>query len=87
MAKGQTEIMNCPPEFSAGEYGGKISLKQEIFFWLTAVLFLFIFLGSAPLGHTESTWAEISREMLMTGNFWHTAINWQLCGDKNLMNC
>lgn len=66
---------------------GRIPGSQETIFWLTAVLFMFIFLGSSPLGSSEISWAEAAREMLITGNYWHTAVNWQLRFDKGVLNC
>ena len=32
--------------------GGRVRGGQEVIFWLTALLFLFLFLGSAPLANS-----------------------------------
>ena len=54
----------------------------EDFFWLFAVAALFMFLGRNALWASEDRWAEITREMMMTGDYLHPAINWRVYFDK-----
>lgn len=65
--------------------GGRVRGGQEVIFWLTALLFLFLFLGSAPLANSESVHAESVREMLLTGDYLHSSWNWQYCFSKGLI--
>ena len=43
-----------------------------------AFIALFMFSGLNPLRGSEDRWAEIPREMLLTGDFLHPAVNWQV---------
>ncbi|MBQ7207179.1 MAG: glycosyltransferase family 39 protein [Lentisphaeria bacterium] len=54
----------------------------EDFFWLFAVTALFMFLGRNALWASEDRWAEITREMIVTGDYLHPAINWRIYFDK-----
>ena len=44
-------------------------------FWVAALLLLFGALGTRGLWTAEGRWAEITREMLLTGDFFHPSIN------------
>ena len=56
--------------------------RNEVVFWLFSVFALFFFLGYNALWASEDRWAEIAREMLITGDWLHPAINWQVYFDK-----
>lgn len=60
----------------------KVTLRQQGFFWCFAVIALFMFLGRNALWGSEDRWAEIAREMMLTGDILHPAINWQVYFDK-----
>lgn len=64
----------------------KTDLRQEGFFFLTAAAVLFIFLGHNALWGSEDRWAEIVREMLLTGDYLHPTMNWQVYFDKPLLS-
>ena len=51
-------------------------------FWLFAAAALFMFLGRNALWGSEDRWAEITREMMLTGDYLHPAINWRVYFDK-----
>lgn len=53
-----------------------------VIFWIFAATVLFMFLGKNALWGSEDRWAEITREMLITGDWLHTAINWKIYFDK-----
>jgi 4-amino-4-deoxy-L-arabinose transferase-like glycosyltransferase len=58
------------------------SNAAEPVFWLFAAAALFMFLGRNALWGSEDRWAEITREMMMTGDLLHPAINWRVYFDK-----
>ncbi len=58
------------------------SRRGEFFFWGCAITVLFAFLGHNALWASEDRWAEITREMILTGDYLHPAINWQVYFDK-----
>lgn len=58
------------------------SRRAEGFFWLFAVLTLFLCLGHNALHGSESRWGEIVREMIVTGDYLHPATNWEIYFDK-----
>ena len=60
----------------------KVTRRQQGFFWCFAVIALFMFLGHNALWGSEDRWAEIAREMMLTGDILHPAINWQVYFDK-----
>ena len=53
-----------------------------VFFWIFAITALFMFLGTNPLWGSEDRWAEITREMMATGDYLHPAVNWRIYFDK-----
>lgn len=61
------------------------SRRSELFFWGFAVLTLFLFLGHNALSGSEDRWAEISREMLVSGDWLHPSLNWRIYFDKPLL--
>lgn len=56
--------------------------RNELFFWFFAIVAMFLFLGHNALWASEDRWAEIAREMLITGDLLHPALNWQVYFDK-----
>ena len=42
---------------------------SEIFLFLAAVVLFFVFLGSTEFYGSEQRWAEVTREMLLSGDF------------------
>lgn len=56
--------------------------RHELFFWIFSVFALFFFLGYNALWASEDRWGEIAREMLISGDWLHPAINWQVYFDK-----
>ena len=56
--------------------------RHELVFWCFAVVVLFLYLGHNALWGSENRWAEITREMILTGDYLHPAINWQIYFDK-----
>ena len=60
--------------------------KPEIVFWSFAVVMLLAGLGAAGLWASEDRWAEITREMLMSKDFFHPAINGEVYFDKPLLS-
>ncbi len=48
--------------------------RADIFFWLTAAFLIFWNLGVRALWGAEGRWAEVVREMIMTGDFFHPTI-------------
>ncbi len=62
-----------------------VSRKNWMFFWCFAVVALFMFLGHNALWASEDRWAEIVREMMLTGDFLHPSINWRVYFDKPLL--
>lgn len=60
--------------------------RQQTLFWLVAVAGLFLFLGKNALSGSEDRWAEITRAMLLTGDYWHPALNFDIYFDKPLLS-
>ena len=58
---------------------------SRLVFWMTAFLMLFVFLGSRVLWSSEDRWAEVAREMLLTGDFFHPTLNGSPYFDKPLL--
>jgi 4-amino-4-deoxy-L-arabinose transferase-like glycosyltransferase len=56
------------------------------FFWVSACLLLFSWLGSRALSGSEDRWAEISREMILSGNILRPDINGEIYFDKPLLS-
>ena len=67
--------------------GSRMVFQQECVFWLTAVLLLFIFLWSSALDGHEAELAESAREMMLTGSWFHTAVNWEIMHDLSIPAC
>ncbi|MBN2641174.1 MAG: glycosyltransferase family 39 protein [Victivallales bacterium] len=61
----------------------KISL---LVFWVLAVAMMFVELGGTILWGSEDRWAEISRMMLLSGDWWHPCINGDIYFDKPLLS-
>ncbi len=61
---------------------GTVSRRSELFFWGFAVLALFLFLGHNALWASEERWAEVAREMMLSGDWLHPSLNWVLYFDK-----
>lgn len=58
-------------------------MKQKIFFAILAAIFFIPFLGNAHLfDWDEINFAELSREMLVLGDYWHVHINYQPFWEK-----
>ncbi|HXI04210.1 MAG TPA: glycosyltransferase family 39 protein [Candidatus Saccharimonadales bacterium] len=57
----------------------------ELLIGLTALAVIFLRLGASGLRHSESRWAEIAREMLLSGDFFHPTIGWKPYFDKPLL--
>jgi len=70
---------------SRGQCSGK-EKAAEILFWTAAVLLLFLNLGIGGLRGSEGRWAEVVREMFLTGDFLHPAINFEPYFDKPLFS-
>ena len=66
--------------------GGRILFRQECFFWCTAAVLLFLFLWGSFLWENEVIHAEITREMLVSGNWFHPALNWQVFPEKAVLS-
>ena len=60
--------------------------RSELFFWSFAVVALCLFLGHNALWASEGRWAEIVREMLLTGDWFHPAIDFVIYFDKPLLS-
>ena len=56
-------------------------------FWIFAAVALFLFLGENPLWGPEVAWAESSREMLVSGDFLHPSVNWQVTFERTPFFC
>ncbi len=59
-----------------------LSRRGEWLLYLAAVLFLFLFGWYPGLFNSEDRWAEAAREMLLTGDWLHPAINAEIYFDK-----
>ncbi len=56
--------------------------RSELFFWCFAVVALFLLLGYNALWTSEGRWAEMAREMTLTGDWLHPSVNWRICPEK-----
>lgn len=56
-----------------------------VLFWSVAALFVFCSLGARGLWGSEDRWAEIAREMRLTGDYFHPCINGGPYFDKPLL--
>ena len=59
---------------------------STVIFWMAAFFTVFWVLGCRSLGGSEDRWAEISRGMLITGDFFHPFINHENYFDKPLLS-
>ena len=57
-----------------------------IIFWSVAVFVLLLYIGSRGLWGAEDRWAEIVREMRLTGDYFHPCINGKPYFDKPLLS-
>jgi len=57
----------------------------DIIFWAVAILLFFWALGDRGLWGSEGRWAEVVREMFLTGDFFHPTINGDPYFDKPLL--
>lgn len=55
-------------------------------FWIAAAALLLFGLGSRSLWGSEDRWAEVVREMFLTGDFLHPRVNWEPYFDKPLVS-
>lgn len=62
--------------------GGRI---RSVAFWAVAVVLLFGNLGGRGLWKSEARWAEVSREMMRSGDYLHPTINGVAYFDKPLL--
>lgn len=69
------------------EFPGRVSFRQEGLFWFIACVLLFLFLGTAELSPAEARWAEAAREMLLTGNWFSSGINWEHGTERGVFFC
>jgi 4-amino-4-deoxy-L-arabinose transferase-like glycosyltransferase len=60
-------------------------VRADILLALVAVLLLFWALGEKGLWTAEGRWAEVTREMFLTGDFFHPTINGEPYFDKPLL--
>lgn len=58
----------------------------DIVFWATALMILFWALGDRGLSGSEDRWAEVTRQMFLTGDFFHPRINAAPYFDKPLLS-
>ncbi len=54
--------------------------------WIAAASLLLFGLGARSLWGSEDRWAEVVREMFLTGDFLHPRINWEPYFDKPLLS-
>jgi 4-amino-4-deoxy-L-arabinose transferase-like glycosyltransferase len=57
-----------------------------IIFWIVAVFILFWYIGARGLWGPEDRWAEVVREMRLTGDYFHPCINGKPYFDKPLLS-
>lgn len=62
------------------------SQYSDAVFWTVACLLFFWALGFRGLWASEGRWAEITREMFLTGDFFHPTINGEPYFDKPLLS-
>jgi len=60
------------------------SWSGELLILIAAAALLFAGLGESSLRHSEVRWAEVAREMLLSGDFLHPTIGWRPYFDKPL---
>jgi len=58
----------------------------DIIFWATALFILFWALGDRGFWGSEDRWAEVARQMFLTGDFFHPRINATPYFDKPLLS-
>ncbi|SPD73925.1 membrane hypothetical protein [uncultured Desulfobacterium sp.] len=58
----------------------------DMVLWTAALVLLFYGLGDRALWTCEGRWAEVTRQMLAAGNFFHPAINGEPYFDKPLLS-
>ncbi len=58
----------------------------DIIFWVSALVLLFGALGGTSLHGSEERWAEVTREMFRSGDFFHPTINGEPYFDKPLLS-
>ena len=75
----EPEISLCSTPVSVAHRGG------TLLFAATATLLLFWGLGGRSLWAAEGRWAQITREMLLTGDFFHPTIGGEPYFDKPLL--
>ena len=63
---------------------GVCNIPWPMLFWVSAFFLLFCMLGYRSLWGSEGRWAEIAREMIITGDYFHPTINWEPYFDKPL---
>ena len=64
---------------------GRVVVRTDILLALVAVLLLFWTLGERGLWTAEGRWTEVTREMFLTGDFFHPTINGEPYFDKPLL--
>ena len=68
-----------------GKPGGTVQRRDAILLLSAATLLLFWGLGWRSLWAAEGRWAEVTREMLLTGDFFHPTIGGEPYFDKPLL--
>ncbi len=69
------------------ENNEKVDFKVSlIIFWVLAAVMMFVELGTTMLWGSEDRWAEISRIMLLSGDWFHPSINGEIYFDKPLLS-
>ena len=57
-----------------------------VVFWSVAVIVLLLYIGARGLWGAEDRWAEVAREMRLTGDYFHPMINGRPYFDKPLLS-
>ena len=65
---------------------GRLLFRQECIFWCTAAVLLCVFLWGPFHWENEVINAEITREMLVSGNWFHPALNWQVFPERPVLS-
>ena len=73
-------------ETSASDFAGKVLLRQELLFWITACVLLFIFLDTSGLREGELFRAETCREMLLSRNWFQPLFNWEAVEGRSFLS-
>jgi 4-amino-4-deoxy-L-arabinose transferase-like glycosyltransferase len=86
----QVAALNSPGADGAVGFGETVVAKVRenlpaIVFWCSAVFILFWSLGVKGLWGPEDRWAEVVREMRLTGDYFHPMINGKPYFDKPLL--